>query len=245
MDTLASSKEAKSFYQSVLTLLTKHKFHFMVGGAFALYEYTGVHRKTKDLDIFCLKTEFPDMLKILSDAGYKTELTEAHWIAKAYDKKDFVDFIFADPYEFYSVDESWLNHAPSATILGHKVKLIPPEEMLISKMYRQRRTKYEGPDITHTILRKGRKLDWRRIATVMNPHWELLLAHILNFWFVYPSEKDCIPKRLIENLIDKAKKELNSPTPVEKISRGLILSQKEYEIDITEWGFRPVINNGK
>lgn len=238
MEDMATTKKAGSFYADVIEILLSSQYPFMIGGAFALQQYTGIHRKTKDLDVFCFKKDFPKILQTLSDAGYKTELTDPSWIAKAYQGDDFVDFIFADPFGFYSVDETWLKHAPEAKVLGHIVRLIPPEEMLISKMYRQRRTKYEGPDVAHLILKKGPELDWERILKTMLPHWELLLAHILNFSFVYPSEKKKIPAWVVKKLLKLAEKQLTTPSK-EKITRGLILSQKEYEIDVAEWGFKP------
>ena len=34
----------------------------------------------------------------------------------------------------------------------------------------------------------------------MEPHWEVLLTHLLNFRFVYPTERDLVPRWLMEEL---------------------------------------------
>jgi hypothetical protein len=204
-----------------------------------LHEYTGVHRKTKDLDIFCTKEHVATILKALADEGINTWVESHDWIAKADRGDEFADFIFADPQGYYVIDDEWLRRAPKAKILGYTVKLMPPEEMLVSKMYRQRRSKYEGPDVNHLILKKGKSLDWKRILSIMGEHWQLIYAYIINFWFVYPSEKDCVPRWVADEFQKRTQLFLNAPKQKHKISRGVILSKKEYEIDVAEWGFEP------
>jgi hypothetical protein len=238
MNGVTASKKGTTFYKRVLGVLTKNKHPFMVGGAYALYEHSGVHRETKDLDIFCTKEDVATMLKSLADAGIHTWLESPDWIAKADEEDEFVDFIFADPQGYYTIDQEWIKRARTAKVLGYSVKIMPAEEMLVSKMYRQRRWKYEGPDVNHLILKKGKTLDWKRVLSMMGDHWQLIYAYIINFWFVYPSEKDCVPAWVAEEFQKRTKAFLKAPKE-KKISRGVILSQKEYEIDVVEWGFEP------
>lgn len=239
MHEVTASKQGIDFYKKVLSVLTKQKLPFMVGGAYALHEHTGVHRETKDLDIFCTKETVATILKTLAEEGIHTWLESPDWIAKADDGEEFADFIFADPQGYYTIDENWLKKAPKAKILGFNVKIMPVEEMLVSKMYRQRRWKYEGPDVNHLILKKGKTMDWNRVLSMMGEHWQLIYAYIINFWFVYPSEKDCVPKWVADEFQKRTLEFVNSPKQKKRISRGVILSQKEYEIDVVQWGFEP------
>lgn len=239
MNEVTASEKATEFYKKVLRILTEKKLPFMVGGAYALYEHTGVHRETKDLDLFCTKEDVAKLLKALADAEVHTWLESPDWIAKADHGEDFTDFIFADPQGYYTIDQQWLKRAPTAKILGYKVKIMPVEEMLVSKMYRQRRWKFEGPDVNHLILKKGKTMDWKRVLSMMGEHWQLIYAYIINFWFVYPSEKDCVPSWMAKEFQKRTEEFLKAPKQKKKISRGVILSKKEYEIDIVEWGFEP------
>lgn len=239
MNEVTASKKATIFYTKVIKVLSEKKLPFMVGGAYALHIHTGVHRETKDLDLFCTKENVGLILKALSEAGIHTWLESPDWIAKADEGEDFVDFIFADPQGYYMIDNEWLERSPKAKVLGQNVKIMPVEEMLVSKMYRQRRWKYEGPDVNHLILKKGKILDWKRVLSMMGDHWQLIYAYIINFWFVYPSEKKAVPKWVADEFMKRTKDFLSSPPQKKKISRGVILSQKEYEIDVVEWGFEP------
>ena len=64
--------EAQAFYQEGITLLQESGVDFMLGGGFATFHYTGMFRDTKDLDIFCLPSEYPKILKYFSQKGYET-----------------------------------------------------------------------------------------------------------------------------------------------------------------------------
>ena len=72
-------KEAKEFYTEALALLHESGAPFMLGGAFAMFQYTGIYRDTKDLDIFCKPSDFPIILKFFATKGYRTELSDAGW----------------------------------------------------------------------------------------------------------------------------------------------------------------------
>ncbi len=56
-------KEAHAFYREALDLLHESKSNFMLGGAFAMFNYTGIYRDTKDLDVFCKPSEYPKIMK--------------------------------------------------------------------------------------------------------------------------------------------------------------------------------------
>ena len=62
--------EAGRFYRQVLNVLTESGIPYLVGGAYALAHYTGIHRDTKDFDIFLTRRDVDRGLDILSAAGY-------------------------------------------------------------------------------------------------------------------------------------------------------------------------------
>jgi len=67
----------------------------MVGGAYALKTHTGIWRDTKDLDLFLRKDQVGGALQVLARAGYRTELTDPLWLAKAFSGPYFIDLIFS------------------------------------------------------------------------------------------------------------------------------------------------------
>lgn len=233
-----ASENAEKFYEQVLNTLLKHKIPFMVAGTYAFSAYTGIRRETKDFDIFVKGGNYQKILEILKNEGYRTEITDARWLAKVLKNGEFVDIIFGDISGLRSVDETWFGYAPTSTILDKTVKVLPVEELIWSKSYRMDREKYEGPDINHLILAEGENMDWKRLLQRMDQHWELLLGHLINFRFVYPSERKIIPKWLMIELLERVHQQFRLPSPKDKICRGPLLSRYHYTVDIDNWGFQ-------
>jgi hypothetical protein len=77
----------------------------------------------------------------------------------------------------------------------------------------------------------------------MELHWEVLLMHLLNFRFVYPSERDVVPPWLMDELLERLKVQSSIPPPAMKVCRGRIFSPRDYLADVTEWGFSEPIGN--
>ena len=230
-------EEAELFYAEAIKLLTKSNLPFMLGGTYAYIAYTGITRPTKDLDIFCLPVDYPKILKLFEQAGYQTELYDTRWCVKVYDKKYFIDIIFSHASGHPVITHEWLEHGQTATVFGETVKIIAPEEFIWTKSFIQEKTGYGGVDINHIILFKGKTIDWHRLLSSMDPHWEILLGHLLNFRFVYPSEREIVPKWLMEELIHRVQEQFELPTPKRKICRGRILSPTGYLYDVTKGGF--------
>jgi hypothetical protein len=73
----------------------------------------------------------------------------------------------------------------------------------------------------------------------MDRHWHLLLSQLISFQFVYPSEfRDIIPKWLFDDLLSRAAEQYELPAPLEKVCRGPVIDQSQYEIDVREWGYK-------
>ncbi|MEJ8800556.1 nucleotidyltransferase [Pontibacter sp. H249] len=233
-------QKAHDFYREALSILAESKIDFLVGGGFALRLYTDIMRDTKDLDIFCRSGDCPKILKVFKEQGYETELTDARWLAKAKSGEHFMDIIFNNPGNHCAVDDAWFERSVKSELLDIKVRVIPAETLIWSKLYVQNRERYDGADINHIILRYGSKLDWKWLWSHMDTHWQLLLAQFMSFQFVYPSERDLIPKWLFEELLVRAREQFDMPAPIEKICRGPLIDQTQYAIDITDWEYKVV-----
>lgn len=239
LKTEAQKKEAHSFYREALELLHESGAPFMVGGAFAMFHYTDIYRDTKDLDIFCKPSDYPRIMKFFGYKGYKTELTDIRWLAKIFKGEHFIDLIFDTVNNICRVDDTWLEHAPEAEFEGVKVKILPPEELIWCKIYVQNRERYDGADVNHIIMRYGKNIDWKRLLFRLDQHWHLLLAQLLIFQFVYPSEyHHIIPKWLFDELIFRAQEQYELPSAVERVCRGPVIDQTQYSVDIKQWDYK-------
>ena len=234
------ANRAERFYIDTIKLLATSKIPFLIGGTYAIKWHTGIKRPTKDLDIFTRASDYPKILTFLKDYGFSTEITDERWTAKAKKDGHLIDIIFGSPSGLCPVDDLWFEHATTATILDQKVLLIPIVEMIWSNAFIQDRHRYNGADVYHLILRNGKNLDWQRLLGRMDPHWEVLLSHLINYRFVYPSERDNIPKWLLEDLLARVSRQFDLPAPKDRVSRGPLLSQTQYEIDFREWGFKVI-----
>src|SRR5215831_2986459 len=104
----------REFYQRSLRLMAGSDIPFLLGGAYALAHYTGIVRHTKDLDLFVRPADARRALEVFARAGYRTELTFPHWLAKAFHGNDFIDVIFNSGNGHCAVDDGWFEHAVEA-----------------------------------------------------------------------------------------------------------------------------------
>lgn len=231
--------ESTDFYKDVLLLLSESGYDFMLGGAFAMYHYAGVYRDTKDLDIFCKSSEYPKILKLFDTAGYRIELTDVRWLAKVFRGEYFIDIIFDSVNHICTVEDSWYERAAEGTFIDIPVRFIPAEELIWCKIYVQNRERHDNADINHMLLRYGQKLNWNHLLYRLDNHWHLLLSALLIFQFVYPADyRDIIPKWLFDELLSRAKEQYELPPPLEKVCRGPLIDQTQYQIDIKEWNYK-------
>jgi hypothetical protein len=211
----------------------------MLGGAFAMFHYTGIYRDTKDLDVFCKASEYPKILKFFAERGYRTENYDVRWLAKVHKGEYFIDIIFDTVNNICRVDDTWYENGADCTFCEVPVKFIPAEELIWCKMYVQNRERYDGADVNHIILKWGKKMDWKRVMFRMEQHWHLLLAQLLSFQFCYPSEfHDIIPRWLFDELMRRAVEQYDIPPAMEKVCRGPIIDQTQYAVDIKEWDYK-------
>jgi hypothetical protein len=114
----------------------------------------------------------------------------------------------------------------------------------LSKFFIQDRYRFDGADVNHVMLKQADAIDWKALLNSMELYWEVLLAHILNFRFAYPTERDNIPRWLMDELIGRLTAQVDLPTARVKVCRGRLFSPRDYIADITEWGFGDVVGKG-
>jgi hypothetical protein len=230
--------QTAEFYRESLGALIESGIPFLVGGAYALERYTGIARHTKDFDIFVRPVDCERALAVLAALGCQTDLTFSHWLAKAFRGDDFMDVIFSSGNGIATVDDLWFAHAVEADILGLPLRLSPPEEMIWSKSFIMERERYDGADIAHLVRAVGPQLDWDRLLARFDPHWHVLLSHLVLFRFIYPTDRDRVPARVVRALTARLEAELDAPPPPGRICRGTILSRGQYLVDVDNWGYR-------
>src|SRR5439155_18749180 len=229
-------EERDPFFQSVIAALTDSGLPYMVGGAYAIERYTGIVRRTKDLDIFVKREDCSSVLAVLARRGYGTELTDSRWIAKAFCGDDFIDIIFNSGNGVCPVDDEWLAHAPDDLVLGMPARLCPIEEIIWQKIFIMERERFDGADVAHLLRARGPKLDWHRLLRRVGDNWEVLLAHLILFRFSYPGDNTSVPDWVRQRLLDHAV-EVGPWADAESLCQGPLLSRYQYTVDVENWGY--------
>lgn len=240
-------KTKQKFYSDVIKYLNESKIPFLLGGTYAVIEYTGIKRETKDIDFFCKSSDYPRILNFMKEKGYNTWVEDERFVAKISKGKLYADLIMGSFNSAAFVDDSWYDGAQRKEFFGHKILILSPTDLIWSKVYVKNRHTYHGADINHIILKQGNNIDWKKLLYRMEQHWEILFATILNFRFVYPSERGIVPIWLMEELISRLQDQVATPIPKKKISRGRLFStfaHGDYDIDIQEWGFEDAFTFG-
>lgn len=231
---------AEGFYAKILNIIIENKIPFLIGGSFAVYKYTDLRYPTNDLDVFCKAGDFPKIITILRQNNVDIKVLDERWLAQVIETEYHLDLLFSSPNYLITVDELWFEHAVHAKLFDIKVKLIPKEELIWCKAYVQDRDRFDGADINHIILISGQNLDWKRLLMRMESNWEVLLSILINFRFIYPSERNLVPDWLLKELISRLMYQLQNPIPRDKICRGPLLSRTQYKVDLTRLGFETI-----
>src|SRR4029078_11134717 len=106
-------------------MLNRSGVPYMVGGTYAFQDYAGIARNTKDFDIFVRPRDVQGVLNVIQRAGFKTEITFTHWLAKAHHADKFIDVIFSSGNAVAEVDDEWFAHAVDEQVLGGGAGLCP------------------------------------------------------------------------------------------------------------------------
>src|SRR5262249_25130047 len=157
---------------------------------YALEYYTGIRRSVRDLDLFVRREHGRHLLDTLEAAGFATEVNFPHWLAKIHAGDDCIDVIWSSGNGVAHVDDGWFEPSVPTTVLGCRVRLSPPEEMIWSKAFVMERERYDGADIAHLIRACGARLDWQRLIARFGSNWLVLWSHLLLFRFIYPGEHE-------------------------------------------------------
>ncbi|HEX8273010.1 MAG TPA: hypothetical protein VF615_10260 [Longimicrobiaceae bacterium] len=231
-------EEEREIYKRALRLLNEAGVPYVVAGAYAIYEHTGIYRKTTDLDLFVEPSQVVPAMRALRAGGFKTKLAQSHWLAKAIDEPFFVDIIYGMGNGLALIDPDWYRHSTPAILAATPVRVAPAEELIWHRLFINERHRQDMADIAHLILCVGDTLDWQRLVDKTGPHWPLLLAQLQMFYYVYPGYRSRVPDWVLANLLDRARAETGHEVASETATRGTLISRFSFAIDVNEWGFR-------
>ena len=229
--------EERVVYRRALEALNAAGVQYVVAGAYAIYEHTGIYRKTKDLDLFFEPKSIVAAARALRDAGFVMRLEDEHWLAKATSGEYFVDLIYGMGNGMSFIDDGWIRNSHQGILAATPVRIAPPEELIWHRLFISERHRHDMSDIVHLMLCVGDALDWQRLVTRVGENWPLLLSQVLMFTYVYPGHKSNIPSWVREQLLERARQEFAREDEDVDLTRGPMISRFSFTIDVREWGF--------
>jgi Uncharacterised nucleotidyltransferase len=228
--------EQQEAYRDALAALAAGGLEFLVGGGFGLFLYLAQWRATKDLDVFLRPETVPEAFRRLSAAGFCCELTDAAWLAKARRADAPIDIIFCSYNGLFPVDGQWFARARTAHLLGSTVRVVAPEEMILSKSFVAARDRFDGSDIAWLVRELGATLDWDRIERHMDRHWQVLLWQLVHCLYVFPGTRAVIPRDLLVRLAARFAREVASADGDPRLCLGPMLDPVSYLTALAESG---------
>jgi hypothetical protein len=155
-------------YRRVMDEAERAGVRFAFGGAFATAVYTGDLRNTKDFDFYIVPRDQEAMVGAITRAGledhYERLPYDRKWIYRASTADVIVDAIWAMANLRASVDEYWLTTGPEVTIYGERLRAIPIEELIWSKLYVLQRDRSDWGDVINLIDARADDIDWNHLV---------------------------------------------------------------------------------
>lgn len=193
-----------AIYQRAIAGARERGLRFALGGAFALATYTGHWRNTKDLDFYILPRDRDAMVDLLTYLGlsdyYDQQPYDRGWIYRAHQGDVIIDAIWSMANYRVEVDEAWLSGDPEMIIRGEYLRILPPEELLWSKLYVLQRDRCDWTDTLNLIYSVGPALDWRHLLNRLAEDAPLLSGVLSIFTWLCPGRAQLLPLWLWEQL---------------------------------------------
>lgn len=230
-------EQERDVYRRALQALNAAGVPYVVAGAYAIYEHTGIYRQTKDLDIFVEPSVVIRTARALHEAGFVMRLEDLHWLAKAFIGDKFIDLIYGMGNGVAFIDDGWVKYSKPGVIAAEPARIAPAEELIWHRLFINERHRHDMSDVVHLILTNGDVLDWERLVARTGEHWPLLLAQLQMFSYVYPGYRSNVPAWVTERLIEQARADAGRDEEEADVTRGTLISRFSFAIDVREWGF--------
>jgi hypothetical protein len=188
--------ERWGLYWRVMKEALQRNISFAIGGGHAAMAYAGTWRDSKDVDLYVKPADRDRMIALLNDLGledyYNQKPYDRAWIFRACSTDTIVDVMWAMANQRAQVDDLWLS-GPEVQIEGERIRVLPPEEMLWSKLYVLQNDRCDWPDALNVLNSTGATLNWRHMLDRLADDAPLLGALLVIFRWLCPAKARELP----------------------------------------------------
>ncbi|HYO82581.1 MAG TPA: nucleotidyltransferase family protein [Bryobacteraceae bacterium] len=191
-------------YKCVLEKLQREEIPFALGGGLALGVFTQKFRRSKDIDIYVEPQHRDRIIAMMTECGledlYSKKEYVRDWIYRGHRDDVIVDAIWAMANRRAVVDRRWVEDGPTVQLFGGDYKVIPPEELMWSKLYVLQHDRCDWPDIMNLINATGPSLDWEHLIRRVAEDRPLVKGVLSVFSWLCPDRAATIPRRIWDSL---------------------------------------------
>lgn len=192
-----------SVYGQLLEAADKVGLRLAIGGGLALSAYSGYVRNTKDMDLYVVEPDHKRLMKLMVEQGfaeYNAVDYDPTWSYRGTRRGFVVDLLWRMLNGRGAVDEIWITKGWELEVRGVKLRLIPPEELVWSKLYILRRERADWPDILNIIYAQGPEMDWQRLLMRVGEDRPVLTSLMSLFCWMCPGRAAAMPGMVWEQL---------------------------------------------
>ena len=196
--------EEWAVYQQAIQQVRALGIPFAFGGAFAIAVYTGELRNTKDFDFYLRPGDREAMIRALTATGLQDHFDQLpydrSWIYRASRGDIIVDAIWAMANQRAIVDDEWLSRGPEVMIRGEKLRALPVEELVWTKLYVLQKERCDLGDVFNLLNAESPSMDWDHLLNRMGDDQALLAGALAVFGWLAPDRADEIPPSVYSRL---------------------------------------------
>ncbi len=160
------SAEQWRVYDPVIRAARAAGLRFSIGGGIAFSLYSGHRRNTKDLDIFILPEDHQAFIRLMARAGFEEFVDYPYdkvWSYRGACRGFIMDVLWSMLNGRASFDAGWVERGWRISMAGLPLSLLPPEELIWTKLYILRRDRCDWPDLLALFKTMGPRLDWEHL----------------------------------------------------------------------------------
>ncbi len=194
------SEENWAPYRPVIEEMQARRISFALGGGLAFSFYGPRVRNTKDVDFYVRREDKATVAALLAKFQfvdfYDQKPYDRAWIYRSIRDHYILDVIWQMANGRAGTDELWLSAGPEVDIYGLRVRFVPLEELIWSKLYVIQFDRCDWPDLLNLIYARAAEINWQRLLRRADADTPLLAALISVFAWMCPAKAAALPSWL-------------------------------------------------
>jgi hypothetical protein len=184
-------------YADLIEAAAWRNLPYCLGGGLAFSAYSFRRRGMKDVDLFIHERDKDAFIELVGAIGYEdfyeTQPYDRTWIYRATRNGVVLDLIWTLPNHRVDIDDLWFERGMKAKVHGHRITLIPPEEVIRAKLYVVQHDRLDWPDLLNVLACSAGTMDWEFLLERTAPDERLLGSLLAMFAWVDPGGAAAVP----------------------------------------------------